>query len=109
MENPKLYLRSQGTGFGRGWTCWLVYLPPSGRAFAEPQVRPILRAVDLGCGPGNLTVRLLPLYPKAKVLGVDMSGSMIERARQMHAGKASDRLTFLQKPLEDFSLNDMDG
>eukprot|EP00808_Paulinella_micropora_P009082 g21580.t1 len=109
MENPKLYLRFAGHRLRPGLDLLARVSAAFGPRIAEPQVRPILRAVDLGCGPGNLTVRLLPLYPKAKVLGVDMSGSMIERARQMHAGKASDRLTFLQKPLEDFSLNDMDG
>jgi trans-aconitate 2-methyltransferase len=36
--------------------------------------------VDLGCGPGTATVRLLERWPAAKVLGVDSSPAMIRQA-----------------------------
>lgn len=37
--------------------------------------------VDLGCGPGNLTRNLADRWPGARVVGVDSSNEMIERAR----------------------------
>jgi trans-aconitate 2-methyltransferase len=43
---------------------------------------PVLRAVDLGCGPGNSTQVLLQRYPDARVVGVDNSADMIEAARK---------------------------
>ena len=49
------------------------------------------RVVDLGCGPGNLTVGLADRWPGADIEGVDSSAEMIERAR---AGPARDRLRF---------------
>jgi trans-aconitate 2-methyltransferase len=39
-----------------------------------------VRVVDLGCGPGDLTVTLAQRWPAAQVLGVDSSPEMIERA-----------------------------
>lgn len=36
--------------------------------------------VDLGCGPGTGTVRLLDRWPAAEVIGVDQSAEMLERA-----------------------------
>ncbi len=55
--------------------------------------------VDLGCGPGNLTVGLADRWPGAVVEGVDSSADMIERAQQDHAG---DRVRFSVGDLRDW-------
>jgi trans-aconitate 2-methyltransferase len=40
------------------------------------------RVVDLGCGPGNLTILLARRWPRAQVVGVDASPEMVTRARE---------------------------
>jgi len=45
-------------------------------------VRPGLRAVDLGCGTGELTRRLAVSLPDSEVLGLDSSPNMLERSRE---------------------------
>lgn len=45
--------------------------------------------VDLGCGPGNLTATLARRWPEAKVVGLDSSGEMLDKAGAQagkHAG-----------------------
>jgi trans-aconitate 2-methyltransferase len=42
-------------------------------------IRPGLRAVDLGCGTGELTRRLADSLPDSEVLGLDSSPQMLER------------------------------
>jgi len=53
-------------------------------------VRPGLRVVDLGCGTGELTLRLVEHLPGSRVTGVDNSASMLEKA----AALAHPRLRF---------------
>jgi trans-aconitate 2-methyltransferase len=65
---------------------YLTYADERGRPFVELTAR--VRAddptsvLDLGCGPGNLTVLLARRWPDARVVGIDSSTEMIERARE---------------------------
>ena len=43
-----------------------------------------LRVADLGCGPGNSTSVLKSVFPNARLIGVDNSSNMIEKARQTY-------------------------
>ncbi len=45
-------------------------------------VRARLRAIDLGCGTGELTRRLADALPDSDVLGIDSSSEMLARARE---------------------------
>jgi len=41
----------------------------------------VMRAADIGCGPGNSTELLAARFPEAELLGVDNSEAMVEAAR----------------------------
>ena len=58
--------------------------------------RPIV--VDLGCGPGNITVLLARLLPEARVIGIDGAERMLELARQRAADQAL-AIEFLHRDL----------
>ena len=51
--------------------------------------------VDLGCGPGQLTAAMARRWPAARVVGVDSSKDMIERAQEW----AGDRVSFCHMDL----------
>jgi trans-aconitate 2-methyltransferase len=78
------------------------YAGERGRPFADLVSRIAAdapaRVVDLGCGPGNLTVTLLDLWPDATVHGVDSSPEMIVKASPLTSG----RLTFEVADLRDW-------
>jgi trans-aconitate 2-methyltransferase len=67
--------------------------------------------VDLGCGPGNLTVALAQRWPAATVTGLDSSPEMIDAARasvvqnaarQNSAGPAGQNLAFAIGDVRDW-------
>ena len=63
---------------------YLVYADERGRPFVDLLARVGAtdpgRVVDLGCGPGNLTVLLKERWPSADVSGVDSSPEMVRPA-----------------------------
>ncbi len=54
-----------------------------------PRISPPNQGVlyDLGCGPGNVTVKLKARWPERTVIGVDSSPAMLETARSKHAAE----------------------
>lgn len=47
----------------------------------------VRRVLDFGCGSGAATARLAKWYPKAEILGVDLSSHAIGYARKHNSGK----------------------
>jgi trans-aconitate 2-methyltransferase len=64
---------------------YLTYADERGRPFVDLLARvdaaDPASVVDLGCGPGNLTAQLVERWPGARVVGLDSSAEMIEKAR----------------------------
>ena len=56
-------------------------------AYLLPHLRPGLDLLDVGCGPGTLTVDLARRVAPGRVVGVDVSADVIEEARR-HGGDA---------------------
>src|SRR3954449_3837563 len=62
-------------------------------AAATPAARHVL---DVGCGAGNYTLKLLELLPDLDVTLVDLSRPMLDRAAQRVGGATSGRVNVLQ-------------
>lgn len=58
-----------------------------------PHLHPGLRLLDVGCGPGTITVDLAALVAPGEVIGVDSSADVLERA-VAHAADAASPATF---------------
>jgi trans-aconitate methyltransferase len=53
------------------------------------------RVADLGCGPGDITIRFAARYPAARIVGFDGADAMLDIARHailLHA--LTDRIEF---------------
>ncbi len=54
-----------------------------------PHLRPGLDLLDLGCGPGTITLDLAARVSPGRVLGIDSSAEVIEKARGLGTGRAT--------------------
>jgi trans-aconitate 2-methyltransferase len=64
------------------------------------------RVVDLGCGPGNLTLQLARRWPEAVIEGVDSSPEMVAAARERGVDAAvADLRTWTPQPDTDVVLS----
>lgn len=71
-----------------------------------------MNILDIGCGTGELVIEIKKLYPKSKVIGVDIAKGMIEKAQEK--AKKIDCIDFLigdvhkldfEKNMFDFVFN----
>ncbi|KAI0398079.1 ubiE/COQ5 methyltransferase [Xylariaceae sp. FL0594] len=65
-------------------------------AFLLPHIKPHHKILDVGCGPGSITVDLAELVPQGSVVGIDASEDVLSEARalQKDRGVPEERLRF---------------
>ena len=71
-----------------------------------PHLKPDMRVLDFGCGPGTLSVGLAKAVEPGEMHGIDMEESQIELARAAASAGGHDNATFhvgnaLELPFED--------
>jgi ubiquinone/menaquinone biosynthesis C-methylase UbiE len=75
------------------------------------ELMPQGRAVDLGCGPGHLVIKLAQMAPQLQVTGLDLSDEMLAEAEvEARRSGLGDRISFrkgdaVQIPFPDASLD----
>jgi tRNA (cmo5U34)-methyltransferase len=70
---------------------------------ATPQARHVL---DIGCGAGNYTLRLLELLPNLDVTLNDLSRPMLDRAVQRIGAQTTGRISVLQGDIREIPLGE---
>jgi 2-polyprenyl-3-methyl-5-hydroxy-6-metoxy-1,4-benzoquinol methylase len=63
-------------------------------AFFVPHLKPGMRLLDVGCGPGSITAGLALRVEPAGTVGIDASESVIETARSLAKARPAKHLTF---------------
>jgi ubiquinone/menaquinone biosynthesis C-methylase UbiE len=63
-------------------------------AYLLPHLREGDRLLDVGCGPGTLTVDLAARVAPGEVLGVDVAGDVVAEAERYAAEKGCDNVAF---------------
>lgn len=75
-------------------------------AFLIPRLRPDMRLLDVGCGPGSITAGLAKYV--GEVVGIDVEASVLETARELTAGVPNlsfEEASVYTLPYEDGSFD----
>ena len=65
-------------------------------SFLLPHLEPGMSLLDLGCGPGSITVGLARYVAPGRVVGVDAAPAALEHARALAAAEGLDHVDFVQ-------------
>jgi ubiquinone/menaquinone biosynthesis C-methylase UbiE len=63
-------------------------------AYLLPRLLPDAKVLDVGCGPGTITVGLAALAPDGIVLGVDAERRILEEAKSLPGARSATNLSF---------------
>jgi SAM-dependent methyltransferase len=63
-------------------------------AFFLPHLKPGMRLLDLGCGPGTISIGFAEVLTPGEVVGVDAQPAQVESARKLAAENAVTNATF---------------
>jgi ubiquinone/menaquinone biosynthesis C-methylase UbiE len=71
-----------------------------------PHLKPGLRVLDLGCGPGTLSVSLAEAVAPGALYGVDMEPTQVDLARSIAEAGGHDNATFQVGDVTELSFDD---
>ncbi|MFI1847417.1 class I SAM-dependent methyltransferase [Streptomyces sp. NPDC020480] len=63
-------------------------------AYLTGRLKPHMRILDIGCGPGTITADLAELVPQGEVIGVDADAGVLEQARSTAAERGVSNVHF---------------
>lgn len=79
-------------------------------AYFLPRIKPNMKILDIGCGPGSITLDLAALVPEGEIIGIDFNSTAIESANELVKSRKAMNASFqvadvLKLPFADNSFD----
>ena len=75
-------------------------------AFILPYLKPDMYVLDIGCGPGTITVDLATYVPQGKVLGVEYVDTTLDQCRELAKERGIDNIDFTTGDIHKLPFDD---
>lgn len=75
-------------------------------SYLLPHIKPDMTILDIGCGPGTITVDLAGYVPKGRVIGLERAAKVLDQARALAADKGVDNIEFVEGDANSLSYPD---
>lgn len=75
-------------------------------AFLLPYLKPSMKILDIGCGPGTITVDLAEYVPQGHVTGLERAGSILTQARDLATARGISNIEFVEGDANGLSFNE---
>lgn len=75
-------------------------------AYLAPSILPNMKVLDVGCGPGTITVDFALLVPQGHVTGIDRSADALDQARKTSDERGIINIVFQQGDIHALPFKD---
>lgn len=75
-------------------------------AFLLPHIKPDFRILDVGCGPGSITLDLAQLVPQGSVVAIDAVEGILQGARELAKTRGITNVSFEQHDANELPFKD---
>ncbi|KAJ5194653.1 uncharacterized protein N7498_008091 [Penicillium cinerascens] len=74
--------------------------------FLLPHLKPHMKILDIGCGPGTITVDVASYVPQGHITGLERAGGVLTQARALAQEKGVTNIDFVEGDANDLSYED---
>src|SRR5271154_6023036 len=75
-------------------------------AYLLPHIKPNMKILDVGCGPGTITADFAALVPEGNVIGLEYAPEVLKQAEEFAKGRGLTNVSFVTGDIHALEYED---